>query len=252
MQHLRVTTKDILKRVEEKTGKSIQFMRDEKLSLLATLHMARDGADYHVLRYRPSNDPLDYMVAFQAGFVLRLFENEPSARFDFAPEPTAGKNVEPLLAAGQSLGPDDKQMLPEFAKSIAQWTLMNLRSLPVGMRVDSWIAAEYPNLKELQASSIALQQQQNMDLLSHHLGKLTIPTTLMGPLAAYALFADRLSGSDGFAIPFEAAGVQAQGQALLRAWDELPSDATHDCELVDAWATECGLTGWYRWIPYCP
>src|SRR5450755_2989240 len=101
MQHLRAATKGILKRVEERTGKSIEFMRDEKLSLLATLQMARNGAEFHVLRYRPTDEPLDYMVAFQAGFVLRLFENEPSKRFDFAPSPTAGQYVEPLLAAEQ-------------------------------------------------------------------------------------------------------------------------------------------------------
>lgn len=252
MNNLRSVTKGILNRVEKKTGKSIQFLRDEKLTLLATLQMARNGADYHVLRYRPSNEPLDYMVAFQAGFVLRLFENEPLARFDFSPEATSGSNVEPLLAAGQFLGPEDKRVLSEFAKFLAQWVLMNLRSLPIGMRIDSWIAAEYPELKELQASSIALQQQQNMNLLSHRIGKLTIPTTLMGPVAAYALFADRLSGSEGFAIPFEAAGVLAQGETLLRIWDELPFDATHDCELVDAWAAKCSLNGWYRWIPYHP
>lgn len=50
-------------------------MRDEKLSLLATLQMARNGANFHVL---PSNEPFDYVVAFQAAFVLRLFEIEPS------------------------------------------------------------------------------------------------------------------------------------------------------------------------------
>lgn len=51
MQHLRAVRKGILKRVEERTGRSIQFLRDEKLSLLATLQMARNGADFHVLRY---------------------------------------------------------------------------------------------------------------------------------------------------------------------------------------------------------
>lgn len=157
MQHLRAATKGILKRVEEQTSKSIQFMRDEKLSLLATLQMARNGADFHVLRYRPSDEPLDYLVAFQAGFVLRLFQNEPGQRFDFAPSPTAGQYVEPLLAAGQTLGATDKKALPEFAKFVAQWALMNLRSLPIGMRIDRWIATEYPELKELQLTSIGLQ-----------------------------------------------------------------------------------------------
>lgn len=252
MQHLHAVTKGILKRVEDKTGKSIQFLRDEKLSLLATLQMARNGADFHVLRYRPSNEPLDYFVAFQAGFVLRLFENEPAKRFDFSPDPGAGKQVEVLLAAGQALSSADKQALPDFARFVAQWALLNLRSLPIGMRIDRWIATEHPELKELQQAGIAVQQQQNMDVLAYKLGKLTVPTTLMGALAAYALFADRLLGTESYAIPYEAAGIVSHGKELLRIWDETPSVAPHDCELVDRWAAASGMSDWYRWIPYRP
>lgn len=252
MQHLRAATQDILKRIEILSGKSVQLMRDDSLSVLATLQMARQGAAFHVLRYQPTDEPLDYLVAFQAGFVLRLFENAPDRRFDFAPAQDASRQVEPLLAAGLALGEDDKKVLPEYAKTIAQWALMTLRSLPIGMRIDQWIATEYPELKALQASSIALQQQQNMAILSHKLGKLTVPTTLMGPIAAYAMFADRLAGSRGFAIPFEAAGLRAQGLELLEIWDTLPIDAGHDCELVDRWASACCMNGWYDWIPYQP
>ena len=89
MKNLSKVANDILERVEVETGKSIQFLRDDKLSVLATLQMARNGAEFHVLRYKPSNDPLDYVVAFQAGFVLRLFENKKSKRFDFSPAPDA-------------------------------------------------------------------------------------------------------------------------------------------------------------------
>jgi len=252
MKNLRAATKGILKRVEQKTGKSIEFVRDDQMSLLATLQIARNGADFHVLRYRPSNEPMDYLVAFQAGFVLRLFENEPSQRFDFAPSPTAGQYVEPLLTTTQFLGPADTQPLCEFAKFIAQWALLNLRSLPIGMRIDSWIAIEYPELKDLQLTSIGLQQQQNVDLLSYKLGKLTIPTPLMGSIGAYALFADRMTDAGTFAIPYEAAGVLSQAEELLDIWDELPVDADHDCLLVDSWAAKLGMSSWYTWIPYRP
>jgi hypothetical protein len=252
MQNLRALTKGILKRVEEQTGKSVQFLRDEKLPLLATLQMARNGADFHVLRYRPSNDPLDYLVVFQASFVLRLFENEPSQRFDFSPAPDASNRVEPLLAAGQSLSAIDKQVMPEFASMVAQWTLMNLRSLPIGMRVDQWIASEYPELIEQQLASIAIQQQQNLDLFSYHRGKLTIPTTLMGSIAAYALFADHLAGEGTYAVPYAAAGLLSQGEQLMSVWNHVPNDPRHDRELVDRWAETDGLSGWYNWIPYRP
>jgi hypothetical protein len=252
MNDLRAATKRMLRRVEDLSGKRIQFMRDEKLPLLATLQMARNGDEFHVFRYQPSNEPLDYLIAFQAGFLLRLFENEPGRRFDFAPSAEAGHRVEPLVAAGQALDLTDRQMLPEFSKLVAQWALMNLRSLPIGMRIDQWIASEFPELRELQASSIALQQQQNVDLLSFRRGKLTIPVPLMGSIAAYALFADRLAGQGTYAIPYGAAGVLAQGEQLLNLWDTVPSDPHHDCELVDRWARAQGLADWYTWIPYRP
>lgn len=250
MKHLRAVTKGILERVESQTGKSIQFMRDEKLPLLATLQMARNGADFHVLRYKPSDEPLDYFIVFQAGFLLRLFENEPSKRFDFAPLPSAAKGAETLIAAGHSLSAQDEQALPELSKFVAHWALMNLRSLPIGMRIDRWIATEYPELKDLQHSGIAVQQQQNTDVLAYKLGKLTIPTALMGSIAAYALFADRLLGTESYAILYEAAGVIDEGRALLHLWDETPPDATHDCELVDRWAAALGMSHWYHWIAY--
>ena len=50
-------------------------------------------------------------MAFQAGFVLRLFECDPSSRFDFFPDSDAGKQVEVLLKAGQALGTIDLEAL---------------------------------------------------------------------------------------------------------------------------------------------
>ena len=72
MQHLRAATQDILKRIETLSGKSVQLMRDDSLSVLATLQMARHGAAFHVLRYKPTDEPLDYLVAYQAGTSLTL------------------------------------------------------------------------------------------------------------------------------------------------------------------------------------
>ena len=252
MQNLRAATKGILARVEERTGKSIQFMRDEQLKVLATLQMARNGAGFHVLRYSPSNEPLDYLIAYQAGYVLRLFENDPSARFDFAPKPDAGKEVAALVAPTLSMSSDDREALPKFSDAVAQWALMTLRSLPIGMRIDRWIAEEYPEFLDLQRDSIAIQQQQNMGVVAFKMAKLTVPTTLLALPAAHALFADQLDASGSFAVPFEATGLLTPGKELMRVWEEVPADASHDRELVDRWAEVLGMAGWYDWIPYRP
>ena len=252
MKNLGKIAKEILERVEVKTGKSIQFLRDDTLTVLSTLHMARNGAEFHVLRYKPSNEPLDYLVAFQAGFVLRLFDNEASKRFDFSPAPGAFQQVELLVSACQALKSQDLAVLPEFAKVVAHWALLNLRSLPIGMRIDRWIATEYPELKELQQLGIAVQQQQNMDVLAYTLGKLTVPTSLLGVNAAYALFADRLLGSQSYAVPYAAMGLLNHGKELLHIWDETPTNAANDCDLVNLWAAASGMSGWYSWSAYCP
>lgn len=252
MQQLRSETKDILARVEKVSGKPVQFLRDEKISLLATLHLARRGAPFHVLRYKPSNEPIDYFVAYQAGFVLRLFQNPPERRFDFATTDAGGPAIEQLLRATTGLHDTDQKMLEPFVGIIQQWALTQLRSLPIGMRIDCWIANEHPGLKDLQAAGISVQQQQNADILSQRFGNLTVPSHLLGPCAAYALLADRLLGVEKFVIPYLAAGVLDDGRELLRIWDEGPETPTYDGELVDRWADKLGMTGWYRWMPYIP
>jgi hypothetical protein len=59
-----------------------------------------------VLRYRPTNEPLDYWVAYQAGYLLRLLELPPAERFDFAGTGTAPGQVEELLTTGQPQADD--------------------------------------------------------------------------------------------------------------------------------------------------
>ena len=74
----------IIERVESLSGRPVEFRPDSTLTLRATLQIARGGAPTHVLRYRTTNEPLDYWVAYQAGFALPLFELPATERFDFA------------------------------------------------------------------------------------------------------------------------------------------------------------------------
>ena len=250
MKNLRPETLDILKRVETLSGCPVEFKPDSSLTLRATLQMARNGAPAHVLRYRPSNEPIDYWVAYQAGYAVRLFDLPPNERFDFVGAGEGAQQVETLLKTGQALTDADKAIVPAFAQMTMQWALMNLRSYAIGMRVDQWIADEYPALKDTQAAGINSLQQENLQLLSKRVGSLSVPVPLLAPIGAYALFADRLLGSSAYAIPYRAAGVLDAGRELLRISDTIAPDPGHDRELVEAWASSIGMTGWYTWTPY--
>jgi len=242
----------MLQTIETLSGRPVEFKPDSSLSLRATLQLARNGAPAHVLRYRPSNDPLDYWVAYQAGYLLRLLELPPSERFDFSGTGLAGDRVHELLTAGLTLTEAERSEAPGFADAVAHWAMVNLRSYAIGLRIDRWIADRYPSLKAMQRQGMDAIQEENLRLLSRRSGKLTIPVQLLGPVAASALFADRLLGRSTYAIPYRAAGALELGAELLAIVDRVPPGAAHDRELVDAWADAMGMNGWYAWIPYKP
>lgn len=250
MKNLSPETMAIVKRVETLSGCPVEFKPDSSLTLRATLQLARNGAPAHVFKYRPTNDPIDYWVAYQAGYAIRLFDLPPNERFDFAGTSDGVEQVETLIKTGQPLSDDDKAQLTEFAEMATHWALLNLRSFAIGMRIDQWIFDEHPSLRELQAAGIDSLQQENLSLLSKRLGNLSIPVPLLAPVAAYAMFADRLLRRATYAIPYRAAGVLEQGKELLAISDSISTNRSHDRELVDAWANSIGMTGWYRWIPF--
>lgn len=252
MKNLGPDALGMLQTIETLSGRPVEFKPDSSLSLRATLQLARNGAPAHVLRYRPTNDPLDYWVAYQAGYLLRLLELPPSERFDFSGSGVAGDRVLELLTAGLELTDAERETAPRFADAVAHWAMVNLRSFAIGLRIDQWIADQYPSLKALQRQGMDAIQQENLALLSRRSGKLTIPVSLLGPVAACALFAERLLGHSTYAIPYRAAGALELGADLLAIVDRVPPGAAHDRELVDAWADALGMSGWYAWIPYKP
>jgi hypothetical protein len=252
MLRLRAPVQRLLDEVEDVTGRSVQVMRDADLAVLATIQIARHGAPFHVLRYRPTDGPIDYFVAYQAGMLLRQFRVPPSERMDFAPLAGGAKGVEALLGARPGLGKQDLDVLPRMAEFVARWALLTLRSIPVGMRVDDGLARNHPELRELQVEGVAEHHRQNLQVLSMRVGRLDVPSTLLGFNAAQALHADRLLGTDRFTTPYRAAGAIEQGQQLLDIFDELPADPSTDRTLIDRWAAACGMTGWYEWTPYLP
>ena len=152
----------ILARVEALSGRPVEFKPDSTLGLRATLQIARNGARSQVFRYRQSNDPIDYWVAYQAGFVLRLFDLSPEDRFDFAGTGLGPAHVETLLTTGQPLSDASRAGLPQFAEMIVQWAMLNLRSYAIGLRIDQWLATEYPSLCADQADGMDAMQQENL------------------------------------------------------------------------------------------
>jgi len=249
-------TQRILEQVEQVTQKPVQLLPNPALPTLANIKAARGDSPAHFLTYRPEAQGIDYAVAFQCGFVLRIFQNPPEARFEFGGQEEGRASVRKSLAGpGGTLKPYN---LPEAAvKTVTDQMfdglMTQLRSLPIGMRVDAWLRADYPGLHAAQEKSFAIQQAEAALALSPKIRAMTPPTLFSANAAmnaAYALFCDRLLGRPLYGVPYRSTGVADRGQALLDLWDGVPMDAANDRTLVDAWGNDLGLTDWYTWLPW--
>lgn len=248
-------TTDVLGQVEEKSGTPVEIISDPELQTFASIKIAKGPATQHVLTYNPTRPGVDYQVAYQCGFALRLFENPPDERYEFAGTTSGHEAVRKLLT--EQGGVTKKLKLPKAAvKQLADQffdgLLVQLRSYPIGMRIDQWIRETYPALHETQEASIDRQQRENAQVLNPQIRQMAPPLVFSGSAsmnAAYAIFCERLLDRGQYAIPYRSLGLEDRGRVLLSVWDDLPSDARHDRELVDAWARELKVSDWYRWVP---
>ncbi len=231
-------------------------MTDPSLPTFASIKIARGSATQHILTYNPTKPGVDYHVVYQCGFVLRLFENPPDERYDFAGTKSGREAVQALLT--EQGGVAKKLRLPkakvrQLAEQFFDGLLVQLRSYPIGMRIDQWIRETYPALHEAQEASIDRQQRDNAQVLSPQIRQMTPPIIFSGNASmnvAYALFCERLLNRSQYVIPYRSVGFEERGNALLNIWDELPFDARHDRDLVDSWAEQLEVSDWYRWVPF--
>lgn len=224
---------------------------ERDLAVSATIQIARHGVRQHVLQVKPS-DASDYFIANQTLVMLRMIELPTQQRFDFSPTDAAAVAMAeivrfaPMKEAG--IGSHDTSI----ADALAQWALMQVRSLPICMRVDQNIFRDMPALRASMEAGIGEQNRDNLRAIQSVQGLIPLPEQHFWPAAAYALFSDRLLGRSLYSVPFDAMGFNDGGRELLRLYDEILSDPSQDRQLVDAWSSRLGVSEWYRWIPYEP
>lgn len=251
---LRAATRDVIAQVETTTGRPVLVQADPSLSVLATVKMARGAAPAHLVRYKPDGNAPDYLICFQCGFILRLFANPPSQRFDFAGSRLGQARAIEVVSVQPQVR---KLSLPtpgvrQYADQLFDGLMTQLRSVPIGLRVDAWLATDYGELRALQQAFAVRQLQDNQQVLTADVRRLAVSPIYEASIAMNAAFAAywaRAMDQPSFVVPYTATGVRAGGD-LLAIWDAMDPHPTHDRDLIEAWADKLGLRGWYEWVPY--
>jgi len=140
---LRKTTQSIISRVESISDCPVHVTQDLQLKTLAAVRMARGSQRVHSITYNPlaSQEP-DYLICFQCGFILRLYSLPPAERFDFTGSEKGRMEAMQLLdgsgVSAQKLGLSD-DVLKGLCDQFFNGLMTQLRSIPIGLRVDAWL-----------------------------------------------------------------------------------------------------------------
>lgn len=249
------TTQRILERVHEVSGRPVVVQPDSAVRQ-AALKLARGSAPVHVVTYNPTlGAEADYAICFQCGFALRVFLAPESARFDLHTSSRGRTESETLSAqhfekVGLAIPARVRsQLLAQFVDGL----ILQLRSMPIALRVDAWLRRDFPEFKEHQKSANARQLNENLTCLRPDVSKMTPPRILHTNIAMNAAFAaywSRTWADPLMVVPYKTSANLADGQALLKLWDEISDDPANDRRLIEAWGHYLKLAGWYEVVPY--
>lgn len=245
------STQSIVERLEALSQRPVHIIETAALETMADIKIARGNQPFHLLRYRPTGStPPDYLIAYQCGLTLRVFELPPECRVDLGSSEVGRKQLGDLLR-----DPKFPAMLRSMGDTFLHGLLTQLRSYPVGLRVDGWLHANYPDLRDLQARAIRKQLEENLQALSAGMSGF-FPAKLsranLGMNAAFALHWSQLWNEPPLLLPYKSAGLLERGESLMKIFHKIPTDAANDRQLIDEWAFDLGIKGWYQFVPHAP
>ena len=245
----------VLRLVEETTGLPVHVEPDDSLpsNILARLNMARGKVPFHRIAYQPnrSTSP-DYLIVYQCGFVLRQYAVPVSERVDFARADLAERKVRQWVTENPKMPGMPEKARNDLTGFLFDGILAQLRSIPVGLRVDSWILDRCPDLAPLQREAALQQLSDNTAGLRPEVLEMMPDQALAASLsmgAAFAIYWAEKLNQPQISLPYRATGHLVAGQELFELCGSIPDDPAKDRHLIDAWADALGLQGWYRWIP---
>jgi len=239
-------SQQLIKEIENLSGRMVHVTEDPELKVMATITTARGTAPAHFLRYRPGTRAVDYLVAYQLGFLVRLFSCPAEERFEVMASP----NEQEVGVKALGLG----DLPPDFARSMVDHIVVQMRTYSVGFRVDQWIRSHCPGLREQQEHSIRSQLAENAQVLAPEIRErfpkgLVDANTAMN--AAFAMAWGEILGDPRHAIAFKALGYAGKATELLALIQEVPDTPSADRTLIKEWAQALGLGGSFHFQPHC-
>ena len=243
--------KKFIEQLEQLTGKKVLLVEATSLTTHVTLRMAKADDHAHVLRYRSDlSHLLPYLVASQCGLVLRVLHTASDLRFELTANSSTPKEIQELTQNRlQKKGKSHHEQLIKELSGIFQNALgVQLRSIPITLRVDAHIEQEYPSLREMQRACVIQHLNEGLATLAPKVRE-NIPDEVFSPSAcmnaALAGYWSEVFGDQSLVVGYKATGFWKTGSTLLEHFKNILPHPDYDRQLVQSWIDTLGLQDWY-------
>lgn len=242
---------EVLAQVESATGYPVTVQDDPTLPGLATVKAANSSMPFTLLRIRPdTGGSREYTVCYQCGFVLRQAMLQPGDRWEIAAGQKGRMELDRIVrkSAAGKLG---QAARTAFVENMLGGLIVQLRSVPIGLRIDQWIRNNFSVLENQQRESNERQLDENIGVLSPGIRRMAPEPVYLASAAmnaALAVYWATEWGDNTKATPYKVSGFTDAGNALLQRFGELAAEPEFDRPLIESWAAELGISGWYEFI----
>ena len=243
------STQSLIDEATAFTGRGFDIVFDEHLPVDSSVLIGgREGRERHEIVLRKPSDENNYLIAWQAAFVLHQYRIPETESTNLQPNAiylTSVKNE--LLSMHPSIPLAQREV---FTDHVIGGVLTQLRSVPIGLLIDFQLHRDYPELH-------AAQQRSLTNHVVEHIACLQLTPEMFPRIlvranqvmnAAQALMVAELFDLPGIFEPYCTVGMEAAAALLLEPCMQQIFDGTTDRALIDLWSISLGLEKWYRWV----
>ena len=239
--------------VKELTGKDIQFIEKNDLSVYAHLKIARKNMQSHTMFYKPKHtEIINHLIAHECGHILRMYgtpEQDRIAPYVNDKIKLAGlREVEPEIQKLAKFIPFEK-----LAKIVNMWfagTVRQVTNYPSDIMIEKWIYDEYPDLRSFQSQSLKKQYDEAVQGLSDRVEQVTPRKFLKCSngmnYAFFKILSDHLNDGDLFKRYARSYYLDI-GKDLIILQQDQENTYKGDVDIVNKWAEALGIANWFAW-----
>jgi len=247
---------DILRQVEEKSHKAIQYCEKSDLAVAAKFQLADKDSRFHILFYNVTyGEKIYYAIVCQCGHILRLFDADQERRHI----PVVNKRT--MMSYFLEMDDEIHRLAAYFGKDkINQLAMMwyegvvyQLTRMPTEIMINKWIGERCPSLRDLQIKGISEQRDIAVMSISDSVrsimpSKVYMTSNIMNYV--YFKVLEDYYHLD-LVAPYHRTVFIFEGSSLARITENEYVDSHEgDRAMIDRWAGRLGLGSWFEWKPF--